>query len=85
MSYKLVLKRSAEKELLALPKNQAFKVKEAIEGLADDPRPNGCKKMTGRTDDYRIRVGSYRVIYSVSDKEVTVKVIKIGHRKDVYR
>jgi len=85
VSYKLVLKRSAEKELLALPKAQAFRVKAAIEGLADNPRPKGCKKMSGSTDDYRIRVGSYRVVYSVSDAEVTVWVIKVGHRKDVYR
>ena len=85
MSYRLILKRSAEKELLALPKTQAFKVKSAIAELGENPRPQGCKKMSGSADDYRIRIGNYRVIYSVNDVEVTVWVIKIGHRKDVYR
>jgi len=85
MSYTLVLKRSAEKELLALPKAQAFKVKAAIAELTGNPRPTGCKKISGSADDYRIRIGNYRVVYSVSDAKVTVWVIKIGHRKDVYR
>jgi mRNA interferase RelE/StbE len=53
--------------------------------LAADPRPSGCKKLAGNTDYYRIRVGDYRVLYEVSDRDVLVLVIKIGHRREVYR
>jgi len=85
MKYALYLKKSAEKELLALPKAYAIQVKDAIVSLAHNPRPAGCKKLTGKTDDYRIRVGTYRVVYTISDKVLTVSVIKIAHRKEVYR
>jgi mRNA interferase RelE/StbE len=85
MKYTLLFKKSAEKELLALPKNDAFKVRDAILGLTNNPRPSGCKKLSGTEDDYRIRVGRYRVVYSISDNVLTVRVIKIAHRKDVYR
>jgi mRNA interferase RelE/StbE len=85
MTYTLFLKKSAEKELLALPKAQAHKVKEAILRLIENPRPSGCKKLSGNTDDYRIRVGNYRVVYSISDKVLTVWVIKIAHRKNIYK
>ncbi len=85
MKYALYLKKSAEKELLALPREYAVKVKDAIVALADNPRPAGCKKLSGKADDYRIRVGTYRVVYTISDKVLTVSVIKIAHRKDVYR
>jgi mRNA interferase RelE/StbE len=53
--------------------------------LAADPRPSGCKKLTGNTDYYRMRVGDYRVLYEVRDRDVLVLVIKIGHRREVYR
>ena len=85
MKYALIIKKSAEKELLALPRESAFKIKGAIDALAHNPRPKGCKKLSGKTDDYRIRIGSYRVVYTISDAEVVVWVIKVAHRKEVYR
>lgn len=85
MKYALIIKKSAEKELLALPRESAVKIKSAIEALADNPRPKGCKKLSGKADDYRIRIGSYRVVYTISDREVTVWIIKVAHRKEVYR
>ena len=56
-----------------------------IQALAEDPRPSGCEKLSGEADRYRVRVGRYRVVYSVGDAELTVVVVRVGHRKDVYR
>ena len=58
-------------------------IKQAILNLAENPRPNGCKKLVGR-DGYRIRIGNYRVIYEIFDAELLVDVIAVGHRKDIY-
>jgi mRNA interferase RelE/StbE len=58
---------------------------ETIEALATNPRPPGCRKLAGYKDVLRIRVGTYRVLYSVNDKRIIVIVLKIGHRRDVYR
>lgn len=85
MKYALFLKKSAEKELLSLPRDEAFKIRDAIIALGDAPRPSGCKKLSVKTDEYRIRIGSYRVVYTISDKKLTVWVIKIAHRKDAYQ
>ena len=85
MKYVLFLKKSAEKELLSLPREQAQKIKSAILSLTENPRPAGCKKISGKEDDYRIRIGNYRVVYTISDKVLTVLVIKIAHRKEIYR
>lgn len=57
----------------------------AIQSLAGEPRPRGCRKLTGTNDVYRIRVRRYRVLYSIDDRRVAVLVLKLGHRKDVYR
>lgn len=85
MKYTIVYKRSASNELLHLPTNIAHKIKAVIDNLADSPRPNGCKKLTGSTNDYRIRIGNYRVVYTISDAVLIITIIKIAHRKDVYR
>lgn len=85
MKYALFLKKSAEQELLALPKEQAFKIKDAILDLSHNPRPKGCKKLSGSLADYRIRIGDYRVVYSIADKVLTILVVKIAHRRDVYK
>ncbi len=85
MKYAIFYKRSASDELLQLPANVARKIKSAINGLAEHPRPEGCKKLKGSVSDYRIRISNYRVIYSIADNVLTVLVIKIAHRKDVYR
>jgi mRNA interferase RelE/StbE len=85
MRYTLIYKRSAAEELLKLPSSAAQKVKSAIDQLVDNPRPVGCKKLTGTDDSYRIRIGNYRVIYTVFDSLLIVTIIKVAHRKDAYR
>lgn len=83
-AYLIEIKRSAQKELSQLPKPVAEKIVTLIRGLADNPRPNGCKKLVGTEHSYRIRINDYRVVYSVLDSCLIIQVIKIGHRKDVY-
>lgn len=85
MKYSIKYKRSAFEELLQLPMSIAHKVKTAIDSLSENPRPQGCKKLKGSVKDYRIRIGNYRVIYTITDTILIVTVIKIAHRKDVYR
>lgn len=77
--------RKALKEIAALPKPMATRCWSAIRGLEDDPFPPGVRSVEGMDAGYRIRVGNYRIIYSVSQSEVTVLVIRVRHRKDVYR
>lgn len=83
-SYSVLIRRSAERELRAVPKRDLARVAARIRGLADDPRPPGSEKLSGQ-DRYRIRQGDYRVVYSVDDGERLVDVVKIGHRREVYR
>jgi mRNA interferase RelE/StbE len=85
MKYSIFYKRSAADELLLLPVNNARKVKSAIEKLAENPRPRGCTKLSGFANEYRIRFGKYRIIYAIADTVLIITVIKIAHRKDVYR
>jgi mRNA interferase RelE/StbE len=85
MKYSIFYKRSASEELLQLQANIAHKVKAAINSLSENPRPSGCKKLKGSINEYRIRIGNYRVIYTIIDTILIVTVIKIAHRKDVYR
>ena len=85
-SYRILIKSSAAKEIEAVDqKKDRQRIVAGIRSLADDPRPPGCEKLAGEDDRYRIRVGRYRVIYSVGDGELLVVVVRVGHRKDVYR
>lgn len=82
--YNLRIKPTAVKEIEAIPsKKERQKITSCIQALADDPRPPGCKKLTGR-EQYRVRQGWYRIVYAVDDREITVFIVKVGHRKDVY-
>lgn len=83
-SYRLLIKRSAVKELEALPAKDRRRIVPRIEGLASEPRPHGCEKLSG-LEQYRVRQGDYRVVYGVDDDARVVIVVKIGHRRDVYR
>ncbi|MFI3119371.1 MAG: type II toxin-antitoxin system RelE/ParE family toxin [Methylococcaceae bacterium] len=83
--YSIEFKQSAKKELAQLPRPIAEKVAERIKALADNPRPDGCKKLSGSTYSYRIRINDYRVVYSIIDQCLIIQVIKMGHRKDVYQ
>jgi len=83
--YKVSIKRSAVKEIEAIPqKKERQRIIRRIGQLAEDPRPAGSKKLSGN-DKYRVRQGSYRIVYSIEDNELIVVVVKVGHRKDVYR
>ena len=83
-SYRLLIKPSAVKELEALPRKDRQRVVSRIQGLARTPRPAGCEKLSG-SDRYRVRQGDYRIIYSIEDVELVVLVVRVGHRRDVYR
>ena len=82
--YKIFFKESVEKDLRSIPKKYLKKMLSRIEALTKDPKPPGHEKLTGQ-EKYRIRQGAYRIIYSIQDKELTIWVVKVGHRKDVYR
>ena len=83
--YRLLIKPYAVKEIEKVPrKKDRQRIVRRIGELAQDPRPPGCRKLSGE-DRYRIRLGEYRVVYAVQDEDLTVHVVKIGHRRDVYR
>ena len=82
--YELVFRKSVAKDLRPLPKADVKRVMERIRALADDPRPAGCEKLSGQ-ERYRVRQGIYRIIYEVEDARLIVLVVKVGHRRDVYR
>ena len=85
MKYAVLLEKSAARFLLRLRDAKLkSRLDEAIESLADDPRPPGCRKLAGTTDRYRVRVGDYRIVYRIDDGKVTVLVLVIGHRREVY-
>ena len=83
-AYKLFFKKSVQKDFDTIPKKDLKKILERISTLAENPRPPGCEKLTGH-ERYRLRQGRYRIVYSIQDVELTVWVINVGHRKDVYR
>lgn len=82
--FELRFKPSLAKDLRGIPKTEVRRLLKRIEALRDEPRPAGCEKLTGR-DLYRIRQGVYRIVYSVDDAAVVIEVIKVGHRREVYR
>ncbi len=83
MAFKITLKKRAIKALQKINEPFYSNIKSAIYSLADNPRPQGYKKLRNR-DGYRIRVGDYRIIYDIFDKELLIDVIDLGHRKDIY-
>ena len=83
-SYSLLIKPSAAKELEAVPRKDRLRITRKIQALSADPRPIGSEKLSGR-EQYRLRQGSYRIVYSISDPGQTVLVVKIAHRREVYR
>ena len=83
-SYELRFKKSVAEDLRAFPKQHVAKIMERIRALADEPRPRGCEKLSG-LERYRVRQGAYRIIYEIQDRQLVVLIVKIGHRRDVYR
>ena len=84
-SYKLLIKPSAAKEIELAPKKDRLRIIKRIQDLSSDPRPPGCEKLSGHDDKYRVRQGTYRIVYSVSDAGLVICVVKVGHCKEVYR
>ena len=82
--YRIEIKKSAVKELSQIPKKDLVKIVKNINSLADNPRPSGSKKLS-REEKYRIRYGTYRILYVIEDDLLVICVIKVAHRKDIYR
>jgi mRNA interferase RelE/StbE len=82
--YQIYFERTAEKKLLSIPPLIRKRIISKILALADNPRPKGCMKLTN-FEDYRIRIGDYRVIYTIEDKLLKIVIIKVDHRKQIYR
>lgn len=85
MIYKIEFTRPAEKQLSDLPRNELKKISKRIDKLAVNPFPPGYEKMKGEDDLYRIRQGDYRILYAVFEKKLLILIVKIGHRREVYR
>lgn len=85
MAYPILLAPPAERRLKALAEATQKRIVTRLKTLQHNPRPHGVKKLTGEDDFYRIREGTYRIIYTIRDKELVVLVVKIGDRKEVYR
>jgi mRNA interferase RelE/StbE len=84
LSYAVLIERRAQRALSRITQQDQDRIAAAIRGLADEPRPHGVKKLTGR-EAWRIRVGDYRVLYEIHDDRLVVLVVEIGHRRQVYR
>jgi len=83
--YEVEISRTAEKQLRKLPRDDQERVARKMLLLANDPFPQGTRRLTGYDDVYRVRVGQYRILYSVSRRRLVIVILKVGHRKDVYR
>ena len=85
MAYTVELSNRAKRDLAALTADIQTRIVTALRKLAENPRPSGIEKLKGEENAYRLRVGDYRVLYEVHDKRLLVLVVKIGHRREVYR
>src|SRR5437762_1464896 len=84
-NYKVVILKTALKQLQVIPSPYKEKIVSKIDGLAFNPRPFGCEKLTNRENEYMVRYGPYRIVYSIFDKMLLIEVVNIDHRKQVYR
>ena len=83
-AYSILLKASVRKDLDGIPRPDLQRIMDRIGALADDPRPVGSEKLSGQ-ERYRVRQGNYRIVYSIEEDELIVWVVKVGHRREVYR
>tara|TARA_B110000305_G_scaffold240419_1_gene310961 strand:- start:374 stop:634 length:261 start_codon:yes stop_codon:yes gene_type:complete len=84
VSYKIVIKKSAAKEIERIEKKGRVRIIEKIRSLATDPRPSGSKKLSGQ-EKFRVRQGNYRILYQIIDDELIVSVVRVGHLREVYK
>ena len=83
--YRIEISATAEKQIRRLTHDNQVRVLRAVQTLATDPRPQGSRKLHGYVDVFRLRVGTFRVLYSIEKSRVLIIILKVGHRKDVYR
>jgi mRNA interferase RelE/StbE len=84
-SYRVEVSATAERQLRKLSRPDQVRLIRSMQALSNDPRPPGCRKLSGYEDVFRIRVGRYRILYSIEDRRLVIIVLKVGDRKDVYR
>lgn len=82
--YNVLFRKSVEKDLAGIPRSDVGRILKRIQSLESDPRPPGCEKLTGH-ERYRLRQGRYRIVYSIQDNELTIWIVTVGHRKEIYR
>lgn len=83
--YEVLLEGNAQRDLKRLPTEVFHRITSEIGALANNPRPHGCRKIVGSQSDWRIRIGEYRIIYEIDDPARTIRVMRVRHRKEVYR
>jgi mRNA interferase RelE/StbE len=83
-NYRLTFKKSVAKDLRLIPKDDVRRILKRIEAFAEDPRPMGCEKLSGQ-ERFRVRQGVYRIVYEIQDEKLVIVVVKVGHRREVYR
>jgi mRNA interferase RelE/StbE len=83
--YRIEVSATAERQLKKIQREDAVRILRSMSLLASEPRPDGCRKMSGYDHLYRIRVGNYRVIYEITEKQIVVVILKIGRRREGYR
>jgi mRNA interferase RelE/StbE len=85
MAYRLLLRPAAQRDLGGLPRAILGRVEKAIERLRENPRPPGCRKLSGFENEWRVRVGDYRILYIVDSAQQEIRVARIAHRREAYR
>ncbi len=83
--YEVEIERAAENDLKRLPTTTFHRIIPQIKALAENPRPLGCRKLTGSKNDWRIRIGDYGVLYEIDEKAKAVRIMRVRHRREVYR
>jgi mRNA interferase RelE/StbE len=83
--YEVYLERAAENDLKRLPTTTFHRIIPHIKALAENPRPSSCRKLTGSKNDWRMRVGDYRILYEIDEKAKCVRIMRVRHRREVYR
>ena len=83
--YEIEISRSAERQLRRLPRTDQVRIARTMQALASNPFPRGARKLSGYDDVFRVRTGRYRILYSVAERTLVIVVLKVGHRRDVYR
>ncbi len=85
MSYEIKISKSASKQIKKLSSELQERIQDRIDNLAIEPRPDGVKKLKGRENGYRIRVGDYRILYDIFDDVLLITVVEVGHRSNIYK